>query len=280
MSPPSSFWWSYAVLGLVQGLLVALPRARALPLRWPRGLRSRWWALVPLASIVGCIAAIRAAAGTADGLTYLALVAGPPLTAATLGWSMHGARRWLAVAVVPLFAVAWAAHGTLAGQVCALALTSLGTVTLGTLLTAVTPLAWLKAGVVAMCAADVALVTSHLLQAPNDVLNAAAPAASLPQLQDVSLGTAVMGYGDVFLASVLGAILVAEGARQGRIALVTAVFALLFGLLFLVLDELPATVPVAAALGVSELARRRGRRRRPAPAPPARVAAGAHPAPQ
>lgn len=256
------FWVSYAVLALVQGGMVALPRAGLLPGRWPGALRSRWWALIPVASIVGAIFAIRAVAATANGLTYLALVATPILAALAAGWAMRGRRWYLALIAAPLFALAWAGHAAgvgrigalmpgaaLVGQVTALALIALANVTLGALLARVTPVGWLKLGLLAMCLADVALVTSDYLQAPNVALNAAAPAASLPQLQRIAFGTAFMGYGDLFLAGVLGGILAVEGARQGPIALLTAVLAMLFALLFFAVHELPATVPVAAALG-------------------------------
>ena len=56
-------------------------------------------------------------------------------------------------------------------------LTALRCVTLGVLLDAVAPARWLKVGIVAMALVDTALVVSDQLQAPNNVLNAAAPAA-------------------------------------------------------------------------------------------------------
>jgi hypothetical protein len=68
-----------------------------------------------------------------------------------------------------------------------------------------------------------------------------------------------MGYGDVFVAGLLGAALAAEGRRPGAAALATFAFAGLMDLLFLVTDELPATVPVAAALLTVELWARRRR---------------------
>ena len=94
------------------------------------------------------------------------------------------------------------------------------------------------------------------------MLNGAAPPAELPQLQRALFGHAVIGYGDFFIAGVFGALLAAEGRRQGRIALLTFALSLSFDLLFLVLDTLPATVPVATALLLSEWAHRRGGVRR------------------
>jgi len=89
-------------------------------------------------------------------------------------------------------------------------------------------------------------------------LNAAHPAAGLPRLQSAVFGSAVMGYGDLFVAAVLGALLAATAGRslQLRAARLTVLLALGFDLLFFFVDELPATVPVAVTLIV--LVARRG----------------------
>jgi hypothetical protein len=133
-------------------------------------------------------------------------------------------------------------------------------VTLGVLLAAVTPHGWLKVGILLMAGADVWLVSSDLLQNPNATLVAAAPAGGLPQLQDAVFGSAIMGYGDLFVAAVLGGVLAHRWRRQLSGALLTLVFAGLFDLLFFVVDELPATVPVALALITVEIWDRRARR--------------------
>lgn len=212
---------------------------------------------MPLASIVAVVVAIPAAAGTADALTWLALVAIPPLAAAALGFAMHGARPWLALLAAPLFALAWADRTGLAGEGAATILTALSCVTLGVLLIAVAPVRWLKVGIVLMALADAILVGSELLQPANDVLNAAAPPADLPQLQRALFGHALIGYGDFFVAGLFGAIVAAEDGRQGRAALLTFALALCFDALFFVVDVLPATVPVAFALVAREALRRR-----------------------
>jgi hypothetical protein len=149
------------------------------------------------------------------------------------------------------------------------------------LLAAVTPTAWLAAGIVAMALADTALVVADLLQRPNNALNAAHPAAGLPRLQSEVFGSAVMGYGDLFVAGALGGLLAIAVGRstQLRGALLTAVLALGFDLLFFTVRELPATVPVAVALLLSGGVRRRSARPRSplgqaataATRPPARV---------
>jgi hypothetical protein len=208
------------------------------------------WALIPIASIVGVIFAIRYVSGTATGLTYLALVAVPLLAAAALGWAARGSRPWAALLAVPLFAAAWVLRTSLVGEGAAVLLSALSCVTLGVLLGAVTPRGWMKLGIIAMACADVWLVLTDLLQAPNSTLTAAAPlpGSGLPQLQSELFGSVSLGYGDLFVAALLGAVLAQEGRRQGWTALLTLGLAGLFDLLFFVLNELPATVPVALAL--------------------------------
>ena len=223
------------------------------------------WALVPIGSIVVVVFAIRFLSDTATGLTYLALVAVPPLAAAALAWAVR--RRVPApaalVAAAALFAVAWAAHRSLSGEAAAALLSALSCVTLGVLLAALTPPVWLKLGIVAMAIADTWLVVSDLLQSPNATLIAAHPPGGLPQLQSVLFGSVTMGYGDLFVAALLGAVLAADPRRQRAAALLTLAIAALFDLLFLAVNELPATVPVALALIVMEAWERRPR---PAPA--------------
>ncbi len=263
---------SDAGLLILQAGVVAAPVAISSFARLER-LSGRGWALIPLASIVVVVVAIRYVSDTATGLTYLALVAVPLLAAATLGWTMRGARPSAALLVIPLFALAWAARSSLTGQASAALLSALSCVTLGALLAAVTPPVWLKAGIVLMAAADSWLVISNLLQAPNATLIGAHPAAGLPQLQSELFGTVSMGYGDMFVAALLGAVLAHSVRRQRSAALLTLLIAALFDLLFLVVNELPATVPVALALIVVELWQLRpARGRQPGLAGPAGLA--------
>jgi hypothetical protein len=144
-------------------------------------------------------------------------------------------------------------------------LTALGCLTLGWLLAAVTPPRWLKIGIVVAAAIDSILVFSNLLEQPNATLNAAAPGGGLPQLQFASFGSASMGYGDYFIAGVLGGLLLLERRRGLPVAIACLAFAAAFDLLFFVTDTLPATVPVALALIASELAHASGRLRHRAP---------------
>jgi hypothetical protein len=253
---------SSSALDAAQAAMVALPAAGL-----PRALQrftGKWWALIPPLSIIGVVYAIAVAPGVADGLTWLALIACPILAAAALGWAMHGARWWLALIAVPLLVGSIAWHDTLRGHLCALALTALSTVTLARLLAGVSPRLLLKLGIVAMAVSDVYLILSEQLQAPNAALVGAAPAPTLPRLQVAIVDPASMGYGDLFLAAVLGGVIALEATRwrqQAGMALVLLVLAVAFDGLFLVLETLPATAPVAVALGIWELWRWRERRR-------------------
>lgn len=264
---PLPYSWPSVVLVAVQAGLVALPAAGL-----PGGLRrfsGRAWSLVLPLSIVVVVGGLAALPGAARGLTWLALLAIPLLAAAALGWAMHRARPVFALLAVALLVVALVvpveARG---GQLVALTLTALSCVTLGRLLVGVvggtrdpaqtpcrtmpSPLTWVRVGLVAMAVIDAVLVFSGALEGPNATLNAAAPTADLPRLQFLTLDGASLGYGDVFVAAVLGAVLAAEGARrrtQLAAAAVTLVLSLLFDLLFAFdsIQTLPATVPVAVA---------------------------------
>jgi hypothetical protein len=270
---------SDAAVLCVQAGVVAAPR-RPPDLGRLRRFHGPGWALIPIGSIVGVIFAIRYLSGTATALTWLALVAVPLLAAAALGWGMRGSRPWMALLAVPLFALAWASRTTLVGEGAATLLSALSCVALGVLLGAVTPPAWMKLGIIAMSAADVWLVATDLLQAPNNQLVAAAPlpGSGLPQLQSELFGSVSLGYGDLFVAGLFGAILARQGRRQGPLALVTLGLAGLFDLLFFVISELPATVPVALAVIFGEVWEWRRRRRATAvPAPAAGASAGRRP---
>jgi hypothetical protein len=248
------FWLSICLLGLLQAALVAVPRPRQ---RFGWMPESLWWALVPAGSIVVVVGAIELDPDAAELLTWLALLTVPPLAAFALGDLLRCSRPWWALLALPLFAVAWAASGgSLAAETAATALTALGCVTLGWLLVCVVPGRWLRAGVYAMAALDAALIVADLLQGPNSVLSAAAPAADLPRLQAVHFGSARMGFGDLFVAALVGCMLAGDRRSQLQGAALVAVLALSFDLLFFAVDSLPGTVPVAVALAIVQWTRR------------------------
>jgi hypothetical protein len=237
---------SSVCLCAAQAGTVALPstaRARV------RMRKEATWALVPLASIVVVVFAIRQDSNAAGMLTYLSLAAVPPLAALALAGGVRWSRRGLAVLVLPLFAISWLARNNLAGQVAAVVLSILACVTLAVVLTQLAPLRWLKIGILLTAVADAAMIGAHYLQPAQHLLNFATPGFDLPAFQRVLLSGVVMGFGDFFVAALLGAVLAAEGCRyQDRAALITFALAVAFDLLFIAIPVLPATVPVAIAL--------------------------------
>jgi len=239
-----------AVLISAQASLVALPGA-GVP-RWMQRFAGGWWALILPLSIAVVVGAIELIPETADALTWIALILIPPGAALALGWAMRGARRPYAALAAPLLILAWADVNGLAGDAAAAVLTALSCVTLGRILAGIVPVIWLKAGIVAMAIVDSILVFGNQLQAPNAVLNAAVPTPGAPQLQYLDLHYASIGYGDVFVAGVLGGILAVERRAQWPAAALVLLCSILWDLLFFHYDTLPATVPVAAALVILE----------------------------
>jgi hypothetical protein len=116
-----------------------------------------------------------------------------------------------------------------------------------------------------MCVLDVVLVETGVLGPVADLLNAAAPGHGLPQLQSIHVGGITQGYGDLFLAAVLGRVIAIEGRGQIPIAVLTLVLAMGLDSLLAFANTVPATVPAAAALLLRELyVRARRFQRRPA----------------
>jgi hypothetical protein len=243
------------VLDAAQALCVALPAA-GLPAILMR-LTGRGWALVGPVSVVVSVVAISIAAASADVLTWIALVLVPPGCALALGWAAHGARPWLALAVVPMLALAVAAPDDPLGRVGRLFMIVGSVVTLGRLLTGVAPLLVLKAGVVAMTVIDSIFIFGHLWEVQNATFNAAVPAEGLPRLQVAHIGHTATDYGDFFIAGLVGGILAAERRPQALLALATLVAAEAWNQLFLVTDSLPGTVPPCLVLLASEVWHRR-----------------------
>jgi hypothetical protein len=243
------------VLDAAQAACVALPAAGipALLLR----LGGRGWALVAPLSVVLSVVAISAVAASADVLTWIALLLVPPGCALALGWAAHGARPWLALAIVPLLVAALVAPDDPLGRAARLAMIVGSCATAGRLLAGGAPLGFLKAGVVAMAVIDAVFIFGDLWGEQNAAFNAAAPAAGLPRLQVADIGDVSTDYGDYFVAGLVGAILAAERRPQALAAVATLVAAEAWNQLFLVVDSLPGTVPPAVVLVASEAWARR-----------------------
>ena len=104
-----------------------------------------------------------------------------------------------------------------------------------------------------MAAIDAWLVGTDLLQEPERGPQRRRSRADLPRLQLVSFGSAVMGFGDLFIAATLGALLASDRRLQLRRRPRRDHLPRLRPALLLV-DQIPATVPIALTLAALELA--------------------------
>ena len=237
------FWLAYLLLCALQAATVAVP-VRTLRLPLPA---SRVGALAPLALIAVASlllatspAAARAAVDLASGGTPIAALAAALIVPRRLRWPVG------ALAVVAI-ALAFSSTGDAARCVAI----ALACVAFAALVAPLAPVRLLQLAILATAASDVVLVLARQMARAADALTQASPPGGLPRFQDATLGPAAMGYGDLFLAALLGA-LVARGQTGRRPVMALALLAggAAFGLLFLRTDLLPATVPVAAAMVV------------------------------
>ncbi len=182
-------------------------------------VQGRGWALVPIASIVGVVFLIRYASDSATGFTWLALVAVPPLAAAALGWAMCGQPAVVGARGGP--AVSRRVAGPrLVGR------SDGGRAALGAELRDPGrapghghPLELAEGRDRAHgCGRHLAGALRRAASAECGRWSPREPPGHLPQLQSESFGTANMGYGDLFVAALLGAVL----ARDRRLQLVGA----------------------------------------------------------
>ena len=243
---------AYGGLCLAQAVAVTLPGRR---LSLPPALRGRAWALVLPGVLVAFVIGLSVDPSFATRLAELAVVT--PVLA--LLSPLVAERRFralvAAVAVLSVVLGLWLEDGVLgeAGRVAAIACAC---AVLATLLAGVAPASALRVGLVVLVLFDVILVATGGVATTSDALHQAASPAGLPSFQDATLGPAIMGYGDLFGAAVLGAILTSEGRSRGRAAAAVLVTALGFGLLLTVFSTLPATVPLLAGLAVGGQERR------------------------
>ena len=235
---------AYGGLCLAQAAAVLLPGR---PARLPAALCGRAWALLLPGVLLAFVIAVSADASLATRLAELAVVT--PVLA--LGaFLVAESRVRVAVAVLSVAAVAvglWLRHD-LTGEAARVIAIACACSLLATLLAGVAPPNALRLGLVALVVLDVILVVTGDVGTTSRALHRATAPAGLPSFQDATLGPATMGYGDLFGAAVLGALLTREGRSRGRAATVVLVCALCFGLLLTVVSTLPATVPLLAGL--------------------------------
>jgi hypothetical protein len=249
---------AYCGLAAIQGVLVALPRAVSSAAL--ARLRSPGWAVVlPGALIVGTFGVLGVPDG-ATGLAVLAAIATPLLVAVAVMGVVRG-RRGIWLAALPLLTVGAVTLHSWPSELATSALTALGCLTVGAALVRLTPLPWLAGGIAAMCIVDVALLATDVGQPAARQLESALAHSALPVFHRAQLGPISMDYPDLVVASTLGSAL-AGNARQLTAAVLVVALTCANGVLFLVADIVPGTVPVGLAAALVILIERRSRRTR------------------
>jgi hypothetical protein len=245
------YGWPYAVLVLLQAAVIPLVRDPAL---LPRIPRHPLLGLLPLVAIGGGVIALGAIPGAVAAVTDLAAIAVPPLALLAV---LH-VRRWalpLAIVSPLLWLAVWRLPTSGWTQLAGDLLIVLAGVSLGRLTGWIAPRAALAVGVLVATIVDIWQVLTVQVGPVSQALAAAAPPKGLPALQQLEMLGAGMGWGDVYLAALVGAIVAASVRATITATVVTAIAGLLLGLLFGTLDLLPATVPPAigmVAAGVVE----------------------------
>jgi hypothetical protein len=257
-------------------LCAAQAATAAAPAREARVRGRSWaWLAVPAALLGAGVAIIDLVPQGPHALALLATF-GTPLLAAT-GGIFRGSRLWWLwpPAAVGLWLAAWLASD-LVRDAAGLVLIAAACLAAASAIALVAPAWSIRAGLVGLAALDVVLVwgTPSVQTATNTLENVSLPHAagmSLPNLQQATFGSALMGWLDLLAPALLG--VVVAGRRKLGAAAVTGVAAGLWGLLLFVTSEVAATVPVLAGLAFASAHARRGRLRHPLE--PARAGDGA-----
>jgi hypothetical protein len=253
----SSFWFAFAALSVVQGALVLAPT------RAPREDGDRLVGmLVPAGLLVVGVVLVQAVAHGAQALADLATF-GTPVAAGLCGYLAGWRRAWLVPpAAAALYLVAWQGSG-LVRDVAGVLLIAGACLSGAALLGRFVGARELTIGLVLLVVLDVVLVfgTSQVSQT-TVTLHGLAPVVAtskpLPALQDVTLGSSMMGWLDLLAPALLGVIL-ARSPGRFRAAPAVTVSALIWGTLLYATPFIPATVPVLVGLLAARLSERRRR---------------------
>jgi hypothetical protein len=243
----AGFWLSSLVLCAAQGALVLVPGRER-----PGGTRLVG-VLLPACLLVVGVLLVRDFADGPRLLTDLATF-GAPVAAALAGYLLGWKRPWATViAAAGLYLLAWRGGG-LAADAAAVTLIALACLSGAALAGRLFGKRELAFGLALLVCLDVILVfgTSQVA-ATTATLHAVVPPSAggqpLPALQDVTFGSALMGWLDLLAPALLGVILVGS-ARRRKAALATFLAALTWDALLYATPMIPATVPVLTGLVV------------------------------
>ncbi len=241
------YGWTFAVLCLVQGALVAAPWRCAV-----RRGRSRLVGIgIPIAVFFIGLAATRGADWATEAVSHLATF-GTPVAAACVGVLWGWRAPWVSIVAAPVaWVVAWRVDG-LVGDAASVALIGTACLALAAVLARFTPPGALAAGLVVLAVVDSILVFTDQVRPGTQALHAVVPPAlggtPLPALQDATFGRSLFGWLDI-LAPALGATLLAGMPRRRAVAAVlTAIAALALGFLLAVTRQVPGTIPPLVAV--------------------------------
>jgi hypothetical protein len=234
----------------------------AAPARQATGRSFGWvWVLVPAGLLAAGVLILDFVSGGPRALALVATFGTPVLAAA--GGVLAGRQRWWLwpPLAAGMWVTAWLAHG-LARDAAGLVLVALACIAAASAAGRVAPAASIRFGLIALAALDIVLVwgTSGVKNASNALGAVPLPhaaGATLPSLQQVTFGSAIMGWLDLLAPALLGVVVV--GGRRYGAAVTTGIAAGLWGLLFFVTAWLPATVPVLAGLAFATAHARRRR---------------------
>jgi hypothetical protein len=213
---------------------------------------SRGWAIAliaPPAIFVAMVALLSQHPDAAVAVLQIATVGVPALAAiATKGLAR---RAWPAiVAALLLAALGWSDE--LVGQVATLALLVLSAVAIGSLMPRLGHPTALAAGAAALAIADVILILLGPVGAAADALDSVR-LGHLPSFGEAVVGNVHMGYGDLAIAGIAGAIAARSPGGASRVGLLTLVLFLAEAALLAGPTAYPATLPVVGALALDAL---------------------------
>ena len=238
------YGWPYFVIVLLQASIIPLVRDPAL---LPRIPRHPLLGLLPLVAIGGGVIFLGAVPSAVGAVTTLAAFAVPPL-ALFAAWHVRRAALPRAIVSPILWLIVWRLPTTGWTQLAGDLLIVLAAVSLGRLTGWIAPRAALVVGVLVATAVDIWQVLTVQVQPVALALGQAEPPRGLPGLQQLEMVGATMGWGDAYLAAVLGAVVAASGRATIAAVFGTLLGGLSLGLLFNVVEFVPATVPVAVGL--------------------------------
>jgi hypothetical protein len=250
-----------ATMATAQGLTVTLSgsgragTAAAAVARAGAQVRTRWFValLAPPAIFVAMVALLSQHPDSAQGVLQVATVGVPALAAiATKGLAGRG---WPAI-VTALLGVALLWSDELVGQVATLALLVLSCVAIGSLVPRLGHPAALAAGAAALALADVILILLGPVGAAADAMDSVR-LGHLPSFGEAVVGNVHMGYGDLAIAGIAGAIAARTPGGASRVGLLTLVLFLAEAALLAGPTAYPATLPVVGALALDALWRLR-----------------------